>query len=101
MTYAIPSDKLAALIEVRDLFPGPDAKSQCSRVLALLKRGFMLNTFESSRYLDVYHCPARVMELRNDGHHIITHWVIVETEAGKPHRVGNYLLVREEVQHAA
>ena len=62
---AIPNDKMAALIAIRDLFPGLDAKTQCNRVLDFLGRGYMLSTFEGSRYLDVYHLPARIMELRN------------------------------------
>jgi len=98
---AIPNDKMAALIAIRDLFPGLDAKTQCNRVLDFLGRGYMLSTFEGSRYLDVYHLPARIMELRNAGHNIITHWTMVETEAGKLHRVGNYMLVRGEARHAA
>ncbi|OGB04934.1 MAG: hypothetical protein A3E25_13635 [Burkholderiales bacterium RIFCSPHIGHO2_12_FULL_69_20] len=101
MSNPISPDKMAALIEVRDLFPGLDSKSQCSRVLEFLQRGFMLSTFEGSRHLDVYHCPARILQLRAAGHNIITHWVTVETESGNPHRVGNYLLMRGEVQHAA
>lgn len=99
MSHHIPPDKLAALLEVRDSLPGNDAKTQCQRVLAILHRGYMLSTFEASRYLDVYYCPARVKELRDGGYNIITHWVTVETESGQLHRVGNYLLVRE-VQHA-
>ena len=70
--------------------------------MEFLSRGYMLNTFEASRFLDVYYGPARILELRNDGHNIITHWATVQTESGKLHRVGNYLLVRDgEVQHAA
>ena len=101
MVNNIPTDKLAALIEVRELFPSGDGKTQCSRVLAFLERGYLLNTFEASRHLDVYHCPARVLQLREAGHNIITQWVTVQTEAGKLHRVGNYMLVRGEVKHAA
>ena len=79
-----------------------DSVIQARRVLEFLSRDYMLNTFEASRFLDVYYCPARILELRNDGHNIITHWVTVQTEAGKLHRVGNYLLVREgQAQHAA
>jgi hypothetical protein len=100
MSNPIPPDKLAAMIEARDLFPGIDAKDQCHRVLAILERGFMLSTFEASRHLDVYYCPARILELRGLGYRIITHWVTVTTEAGRPHRVGNYLLMRG-VEHAA
>ena len=101
MTHHIQPDKLAALIAVRELFPSGDGNTQSSRVLTFLERGFMLNTFEASRYLDVYHCPARVLQLRAAGHNIITHWVTVQTEAGKLHRVGNYVLVRGEVKNAA
>ena len=101
MNHDMLPDKLAALIEVRELISGNDGKTQCRRVLEFLSRGFMLNTFEASRYLDVYYCPARILELRHDGHVIITHWATVQTEAGKLHRVGNYVLVRGELQHAA
>lgn len=99
MSNPIQPDKLAAMIEARDLFPDADAKDQCNRVLAILERGFMLSTFEASRHLDVYYCPARILELRAQGYNIITHWVTVTTEAGKPHRVGNYMLMRG-VEHA-
>jgi hypothetical protein len=100
--HPIDPGKLAALLEVRDLIAGNDGKTQARRVLEFLSRGYMLNTFEASRFLDVYYCPARILELRNDGHNIITHWATVQTESGKLHRVGNYLLVRDgEVQHAA
>jgi hypothetical protein len=93
-------DKLAARLEVREMFPGADGKTQCNRVREFLERGHMLNTFEASRHLDVYHCPARILQLRAEGLNIVTQWVKVTTEAGRPHRVGNYLLVRE-VRNAA
>ena len=95
MSYTIPPEKRAAFIEVCEMFNGGDGKTQCRRVLEILRRGYMLNTFEASRHLDVYHCPARVLQLRGEGHNIMTHWVTVTTEAGRPHRVGNYALVRE------
>jgi hypothetical protein len=44
------------------------------------------------RYLDVYHCPARVLQLRKQGWKIATHWQTVITEAGEKHRVGLYAL---------
>lgn len=100
MSAPIHPDKLAALIEAAHLFPGNDAKAQCNRIFYVLALGFMLSTFEASRHLDVYYTPARILELRAQGHNIITHWVTVTTEASKPHRVGNYLLQRG-VQHAA
>ena len=100
MSNPISPDKMAALLEVRDMFPGTESRAQCNRIYEFMHRGFMLSTFEASRHLDVYHCPARILQLRADGHNIITHRVTVVTEAGKPHRVGNYLLV-PEVRHVA
>ena len=94
MTDNTQSTKLTALTEVREMFNSNDGNSQCRRILEFLQRGYMLNTFEASRHLDVYHCPARIRQLRAAGHNIVTHWIKVVTEAGKPHRVGNYLLVR-------
>ncbi len=100
MVQPINPDKLAMLTEVRRLFPGNDGPAQRLRVREVLERGYSLSTFEASRYLDVYWCPARVMELRKAGLNIVTHWTVVETESGETHRVGNYLLVRE-VRNAA
>jgi hypothetical protein len=94
MTSQIPISKLVELAEVRDMFTSNDGETQCRRILEFLERGYMLNTFEASRHLDIYHCPARIKQLRAAGHNIVTHWIKVITEAGRPHRVGNYLLVR-------
>ena len=44
------------------------------------------------RYLDIYYCPARVLQLRAAEHRITTHWQTVVTEAGEKHRVGLYVL---------
>jgi hypothetical protein len=60
---------------------------------------YSINTFEAMRYLDVYHCPARILQLRKQGHNIITHWQTVVTEAGERHRVGLYVLNSGAGQH--
>ena len=44
------------------------------------------------RYLDVYDPRARVMQLRNAGERIDTHWRRIPTESGHMHRVGLYVL---------
>lgn len=100
MVAAVNDDKVAFLAEVRSQFKGNEGAAQRRRVQEVLESGHTLNTFEASRYLDVYHCPARVMELRRDGLNIVTHRVQVVTEAGVLHRIGQYLLVRE-ARHAA
>jgi hypothetical protein len=79
------------LIELRNRCKGSDSASQCSRLLLALERS-AITTFEAMRFLDVYHVPARVLQLRRRGHNIVTHWCTVETESGERHRVGMYEL---------
>ncbi len=86
-------EKEAALKQIRDEFTGTAGRRQCERLLAALRR-FPVTTFEAMRHLDVYHVPARVLQLRKDGHKIITLRETVETEAGVPHKVGLYVLQR-------
>jgi hypothetical protein len=86
-------DKDTALEQIRVQFSGTTGRSQCDRLLAALQR-FPLTTFEAMRKLDVYHVPARVLQLRKAGHSIATLWQIVVTESGERHRVGLYVLQR-------
>lgn len=88
---ATPPEKKAALETIRDEFKGSASRAQRARLLEALSR-FSVNSFEASRYLDVYHCPARILQLRKLGYQITTHWQTVETEAGETHRVGLYVL---------
>lgn len=85
-------NKEAALIQIREEIKGNDSKSQCQRLREALAR-FPINTFEASRFLDIYHAPARVLQLRKRGEKIVTYWQRVETEAGIKHRVGEYVLI--------
>lgn len=85
--------KEAALIRLREESKGSDSDSQCRRLQAALER-FPITTFEAMRFLDVYHVPARVLQLRKRGHDIVTHWKVIQTEAGEAHRVGLYVLRR-------
>ncbi len=88
---ATSPEKKAALEAIRAEFKGTDCPTQCARLLAALAR-FPITTFEAMRYLDVYHCPARILELRSHGYRIVTHWQTIVTEAGARHRVGLYML---------
>ena len=85
--------KVAALKEIQVEYRGTATRVQCERLLAALVI-YPITTFEAMRHLDVYHCPARIMQLRKAGHDIITLWQSVITEAGACHRVGQYLLRR-------
>ena len=88
---ATSPDKKAALKSIREQFKGTSSSTQCTRLLEAFAR-YPVTTFEAMRYLDVYHCPARVLQLRKAGHSITTHWQTVVTEAGEKHRVGLYVL---------
>lgn len=88
---ATSPEKKAALEAIRAEFKGTATHSQAARLLAALSR-YAITTFEAMRYLDVYHCPARVLQLRKRGYKITTHWQTVITEAGVKHRVGLYVL---------
>lgn len=88
---ATSPEKKAALEIIRSECQGTASRSQAARLLKALSR-FPITTFEAMRYLDVYHCPARVLQLRKQGYRIATHWQTVITEAGKKHRVGLYAL---------
>ena len=92
---ATSPEKKAALEAIRDDFKGIASHSQASRLLEALSR-FSITTYEAMRYLDVYHCPARILQLRKQGHKIITLWQTVITESGERHRVGLYLLAGSE-----
>lgn len=93
-------EKEAALKTLRDQFKGTDADTQKHRTLIALRQ-FPLTTFDLSRGLDVYYPPARIKELRDDGHKILTLWRSVITEAGIKHRVGLYVLTAEAGQEQA
>jgi hypothetical protein len=97
---ATPFEKKAALEAIRADFRGTDTNTQCARLLEALSR-FAVTTFEAMRFLDVYHCPARVMQLRKAGHKITTHRQTVVTEAGVKHCVGLYVLESEAGHEAA
>ncbi|MDI1298142.1 helix-turn-helix domain-containing protein [Methylotenera sp.] len=83
--------KEAALIQLSKEFTGNSAKEQCLRLFKALQQ-FKINSYEASRFLAIYHPPARAHELRKKGHEISTVWETVEDESGILHRVGCYIL---------
>jgi Helix-turn-helix domain len=89
------SIRCAVMQAIRDEYGGNDKQTQCSRLLAALRRLGSVTTFEASRYLDIYHPPARKLNLVQQGYQIDTVRCIERTESGTPHRVGEYLLVGE------
>ena len=91
MNKKIPPHKEAALNEINLNYSGNGVKQQSNRLFAALNL-FNVNTFEASRYLSVYHSPARVLQLRQQGNLLDTVWQTIEDENGVLHRVGCYEL---------
>lgn len=88
---ATSPEKKAALEKIHSQFKGTSASDQAARLLEALRR-YSVTSFEAMRYLDIYHVPARIQQLREQGYRIKTLWQVVETESGDKHRVGLYLL---------
>lgn len=89
-----PAERIAQLIAIRDAIPGTSAMPQRQRLLEAMRQLGHVTTFEASRFLDIYHPPARKRDLVKEGHSVITLMRNVFTEAGKRHRVGLYTLER-------
>lgn len=67
-----------------------NAASQCNRILEYL-RTKSLTTIDARTELDIMHPSARVQELKEQGHNIVTYWEVVDNGQGK-HRIANYVL---------
>lgn len=92
-TQAIDAEQRSqALRQITDTLPGNGVYSQRQRIMDALRLFGAVSTVECARYLDIIHPPRRVMELRERGAAIVTHWRTEYTEFGKPHRVGLYVL---------
>ncbi|NMF98326.2 helix-turn-helix domain-containing protein [Aromatoleum toluolicum] len=85
------ASRKALLQQISDDYPGNGTESQRQRILAALLSG-PLSTLEARRFLDVMHPAQRVLELRDSGADIATHWTREPTEAGTLHRVARYIL---------
>jgi hypothetical protein len=92
-----PGPKRQALAVICRAHPGTTCIAQCERIRAALAQ-FAITTYEAMRHLDVYDPRARVMQLRNDGEAIATHWQTITTESGDRHRVGLYALAGRTVK---
>jgi hypothetical protein len=89
------SGKLATLQSKYGKHSGNGAGVQRQRLLATLRERPM-STIQIRKELDILHPGARVQELRDQGHRIITHPQDKPTECGVLHRrVAVYVLMQE------
>ncbi|MEI6709278.1 MAG: helix-turn-helix domain-containing protein [Methylococcales bacterium] len=68
-----------------------NAHSQREQILNWLRRE-PLTTLQARKELDIMHPAARIQELREQGHNIITYWTTEDTGKGS-HRVARYVLL--------
>ena len=79
---------------------GNSAASQRARLLKFFEASPRISTMEARNELGILHPCGRVMELRNTGHRIDTHWISELDINGVPHRVGLYVYQgKSEVRH--
>lgn len=63
-------------------------------LLAALRRG-PVSSVDARERLNIYHPAARVLELRERGHRIVTTWSREADAWGRLHRVGRYVLAHQ------
>jgi hypothetical protein len=66
-------------------------KSQRERLLKWLQKR-PITTFQAVEKLNIVRPAARICELRQHGHNIITHWTYAKNDSGYMHRIGQYVL---------
>ena len=82
-----------SLKSIAENHKGSAAENQRERLLAALRKHGSITTIDARRFLDILNPHARIWELRNrHGVLIDTVWVYQDTEHGKPHRIGKYVL---------
>ena len=69
---------------------GEKVMTQKERVLAHLKAGKKLTRLNAWDTLGIIECPARISELRNEGHDIRTTMFSVKNRYGEPVRIARW-----------
>ena len=80
---------------------GNSAPAQRFRLIEWLRKRGHIDTVEARRELDILSPASRIMELRKGDFKIETVWIDRETDAGKRHRIGRYVLVSSPKASAA
>ena len=91
--YVITSERIAAILAIRDRIKGDSGRVQCDRLLTILREVGPVSTFELSRFADIYYPPSRKFELKAEGHNVTTARRTIRTESGALHSLGVYSLL--------
>jgi len=90
MNKKLPLQQEAASEEIKQMLAGNHSKHQCVRMLQALWL-FKLNTFEARRSRNVYHLPADILQLRQQGYEIDTIGETVKAGNSIKHHVDCYV----------
>jgi len=71
--------------------------TQKQRLLEYLMEGNTLSRLEAWDTLGILEAPARISELRAEGHEIITKMVEVRNRYGEEVRIAHWMMAREEL----
>ena len=66
--------------------------TQKERILAYLERGYTLTRLNSRKMLGILECPARICELKQDGHDIKTERLTVTNKYGEKVSIAKWRL---------
>lgn len=72
------------------------AARQRKIILAYLLEGNHLTTIYAREHMGIMHPGGRVLELRDEGRNIRTHWAYERDTAGNKHRIASYVLIRSK-----
>lgn len=76
--------------------------AQRTRLLAYLRQHGSINTFQAITLLNILRPGARISELRDLGHHIVTHLGTLKDDQGREHqKVATYFLSASQAQKVA
>ncbi|WP_230209701.1 helix-turn-helix domain-containing protein [Solemya velum gill symbiont] len=71
-------------------------EDQRKSIYERLAEGNALSTLFAREELGIMHPAARIMELRQRGHNIITNWQTETDVTGKSHRIAKYILLHKK-----
>ncbi len=92
---ATPPEKAIAIRAILDRNFSVGSDAQNLRVLQILGSVGEVTAMELQRYADVRHAPARILQLKQQGHVISDRWVRQDSDLGFSHRTKAYTLMRE------
>lgn len=78
--------------------PDISRASQRAAILNYLQSNGSITTIYAREMLGIMSPAARVLELRGQGHRIVTHWTKTTDNAGTKHRQAKYILSNETIK---